>query len=136
MKGLKGSLVQARGTLLAAAAFLASASCWAQAPAQAAAPNPITALALTLDAALRANTLTIRLENGRLSGPGAEGLLAEGAGSRFFVIGEQHVSKEIPEFTSALFRDLNARAGYGHLALEQDPIMARAVSRPPLVTML
>lgn len=109
--------------LLAAAALLASGSGWAQGPA---AP-------LTLEAALQANVRPLRLTEGRLSGPGADLLLAEGVASRFFVIGEQHVSKEIPEFTSALFQELNARAGYGHLALEQDPAMGRAVSRAPLV---
>ena len=78
------------------------------------------------------NRHSLRLSDGLLSGPGADLLLQGAAGTQFFVLGEQHNAREIPEFTSALFRQLNRLHGYRHLALEQDPVATARASAAPL----
>ena len=74
--------------------------------------------------ALRTNRSTLALgEDGRLAGPGADLLLAEGERSQFLLVGEEHGIAEVPELTAALFRALQP-AGYRHLAVEIGPTIA------------
>jgi hypothetical protein len=72
----------------------------------------------------------LRLVDGRLQGAGADWLLAEAAGAQFVGVGEEHNKKEIPELTTALFRALAERHGFGFLATEQDPTALRGLSAP------
>lgn len=46
-------------------------------------------------------------------------------------LGEAHNNREIPAFTTALFRLLHEHEGFEFLILEQDPVMMERVSRPP-----
>jgi hypothetical protein len=85
-----------------------------------------------LDSLVTANARSLSLERGRLSGPGAEWLLAEAARAQFVAIGEEHNVVEIPEAVTALLTDLQPRAGYRYVALEQDPVAMRAASMAPL----
>jgi hypothetical protein len=78
------------------------------------------------------NARSVALADGKLSGPGADLLLEAAGAAQFFVIGEQHNAKEIPEFTTALFRQLGRNHGYAHLALEQDPVAVARASAAPL----
>lgn len=67
---------------------------------------------------LRANRTTLEMTaHGRLTGPGADLLLAEGERSQFFLVAEEHGIAEVPGLTAALFRALQP-AGYRHLAVE------------------
>ena len=75
---------------------------------------------------LRENRLTLALEDGRLSGGGAELLLSEGRNAQFFLLGEEHGVAEIPALTSAIFRALTAD-GYRHLAIETGDGLAAAL---------
>jgi hypothetical protein len=82
-----------------------------------------------IDSLLKANAYTLSIDNnGNLAGNGAPFLIKKLAGSQFVLIGENHNSKEIPEFTTALFKALHTTYGFDHLALEQDPPMMRKVS--------
>ena len=90
-------------------------------------PSRLPAEAL-LDSLVAANSRTIAIRDGHLTGPGADFLLAEGARAQFVALGEEHNVAEIPEVVAALLRDLQARAGYQYVALEQDPQAMRVAS--------
>ncbi|MDB4949450.1 MAG: hypothetical protein JWM27_2099 [Gemmatimonadetes bacterium] len=73
--------------------------------------------------ALVTHAMPVRLADGRLSGAGADFLIAEGGRSQFFLIGEDHGMRELPQLSAALFRALRP-AGYAHLAVEVGPLSA------------
>jgi hypothetical protein len=73
--------------------------------------------------ALSNHAMPVRLADGRLSGPGADFLVAQGGRSQFFLIGEDHGMRELPRLSAALFRALRP-AGYAHLAVEVGPLSA------------
>ncbi len=66
-------------------------------------------------------------QNG-LSGDGIHFLLNEAKDAQFVLIGENHNTKEIPEFTSLLFEQLNNLYQFEYLALEQDPAMMKIIA--------
>lgn len=83
----------------------------------------------SLTAMLRANAHPMQAgADGRLSGAGAELLLAAGRDAQFFLIGEEHGVAEIPLVAAGLFREL-APAGYRHLAIETGEFMAAELNR-------
>jgi len=71
---------------------------------------------------------TLALENGVLKGSGADFLLREAQAAQFFLIGEDHGIAEVPQFTSALFRQITAM-GYHHLAIETGPLTAQLLNK-------
>ena len=86
----------------------------------------------SLDSLLRASSYQIHInENGQLTGPGTTFIMEKAADAQFVMIGENHNTREIPEFTTSLFNELHAMYGFNHLALEQDPLMMRKVSAMP-----
>ncbi|HET7232582.1 MAG TPA: hypothetical protein VFJ16_21410 [Longimicrobium sp.] len=83
----------------------------------------------SLAALLRANAHPMQADaDGRLSGAGAELLLAAGRDAQFFLIGEEHGVAEIPRVAAGLFREL-APAGYRHLAIETGEFLATELNR-------
>jgi hypothetical protein len=83
----------------------------------------------SLTALLRANAHPMQADaEGRLSGPGAELLLAAGRDAQFFLIGEEHGVAEIPLVAAGLFREL-APHGYRHLAIETGDVLAAELNR-------
>ena len=80
----------------------------------------------TLADVLREHRLPLTLEEGTLSGPGAELLLEEAAASRYLLVGETHGVAETPALIAALFRGLRPE-GYRHLAIEIGPIQAERI---------
>lgn len=74
-------------------------------------------------AALEAQRRPLALEDGRLTGPGAELLLSGAAGARYTLVGETHGVAEAPELVGALFRALQPD-GYRHIAVEIGPVQA------------
>lgn len=89
--------------------------------------------AVKIEELLRANSFDLQVRNGSLSGRGFEFLMDSAARSQFFLLGEPHHAKEVPQIASMLFKALNKRHGFNYLALEQDPLMARMVSAPSVV---
>lgn len=86
----------------------------------------------SLTAMLRANAHVMQAAaDGRLSGAGAELLMAAGRESQFFLIGEEHGVAEIPLIAAGLFREL-APHGYRHLAIETGDALASALNRAVL----
>ncbi|MEZ5996282.1 MAG: hypothetical protein R3C25_11075 [Hyphomonadaceae bacterium] len=69
-----------------------------------------------------------RLENGRLTGEGAEFLHQLGSNSQFVIVGEQHGNAGIAQFATAYWRDLNA-LGYNYAVSESDPWLTAALER-------
>lgn len=66
----------------------------------------------------------IAVDNGFVTGPGAQWLRARAQQAQFFVIGEQHATADIANFSRALYRDL-VTDGYRHMALELGPWSTR-----------
>ena len=78
---------------------------------------------------LRANAHPMEAgADGRLSGAGAELLIAAGRDAQFFLIGEEHGVAEIPRVAAGLFRAL-APHGYRHLAIETGDVLAYELNR-------
>jgi hypothetical protein len=86
----------------------------------------------SLDNLVAANSQSLVFKNRVLQGAGAEFILAQAAESQFVIFGEEHNTRDIPEFTTALFRILQDRHGFHFLALEQDPVTMRWVSETPV----
>lgn len=83
----------------------------------------------SLTALLRANAHPMQATaDGRLTGPGAEVLLAAGRDAQFFLVGEEHGVAEVPLVVGSLFREL-APHGYRHLAIETGEMMASELNR-------
>lgn len=80
-----------------------------------------------VDAALRDAARTLRLSpGGELVGPGADLLREEAAAADFFLIGEDHLTRETPVLSAALAAAI-APLGYGTLIVETGPVTARRV---------
>ncbi|HSR51348.1 MAG TPA: hypothetical protein VLV83_11005 [Acidobacteriota bacterium] len=82
----------------------------------------------TLEDLLKRNSYRID-EEGKLGGPGLDFLLEESRQAQFVVLGEPHNVKQVPEFTTALFKQLHSKHGFDYLALEQGPFIVEALSR-------
>ena len=80
----------------------------------------------SLEDVLREHRYALTLEEGRLSGSGAELLRDEAAASRYLLVGETHGVAETPDLIAALFRELQP-AGYRHLVVEIGPIQAERI---------
>jgi hypothetical protein len=85
-----------------------------------------------LESLLRENTYSIVLENGALTGPGAELIMEAAAGTQFVALGEEHYNFHIPGITTALFQALHDQEGYRYFMTEQDPVMMASFSAPPV----
>ncbi|NUO79318.1 hypothetical protein HUU05_04515 [candidate division KSB1 bacterium] len=71
---------------------------------------------------------TLALDEGVLKGSGADFLLSEAKAAQFFLIGEDHGIAEVPQFTAALFQQMNPM-GYHHFAIETGPLTAQLLTR-------
>lgn len=82
---------------------------------------------------LAAARFGLRVENGVLSGAGTAVLAQAVAHSRYILVGEDHLTREIPQFTTALC-NLAAPQGLAGLAMEVSPeaaaFMMRTVNSP------
>src|SRR5205085_3854881 len=119
----------ARRLVKAAAAATIMLLASAQSPP---APAPAPASAPSLQSQLAPHTYAIALDHGRLTGPGADLLLAAAAKAQFVGIGEEHNNFYIPAVATALFRTLHEKHGFDYFADEQDPVMMRTVSGAPV----
>lgn len=75
-------------------------------------------------------THSFQVENGKLSGPGADFLLDLMGNSQYTMLGEYHGSKRISELTRALIPELD-EMGYKHLVLEVGPNSAQILEELP-----
>ncbi|CAN5398975.1 hypothetical protein BH10PSE14_BH10PSE14_21500 [soil metagenome] len=104
-------------------AVAALAACLAASPAMAQSTPQKVPFATRLE---RSRT-TLQVENGDLRGPGAAILTEAVARARYVLLGEDHLSREIPQFTIAICR-LMAPGGLDALAVEIGPEAARVVN--------
>jgi hypothetical protein len=81
-----------------------------------------------LRAALEEHRLELRIEDGRLAGPGADWLREQARQSQFLFLGEEHGVAEVPAFAGMLFRELHP-LGYRYVALEISPLQAERLDR-------
>ncbi|MFB6232338.1 MAG: hypothetical protein ABEL04_14405 [Salinibacter sp.] len=89
---------------------IASPSAHAQEPDSA-------AVRAAFDSIVAAHTYTATLEDGQLTGPGADWLEARGRAVDHFLMGERHGTAEIPKVAATLYERLRDH-GYGPVALE------------------
>lgn len=90
--------------------------------------GPVGGQATSLDSLLRASRHPLSIERGSLGGAGAAVLRAAAEPSQFVALGEEHNTRAIPSFTTALFRILHDQLGFKHLALEEGPALGRLLS--------
>ena len=93
-------------------------------PAHAQQPDS-AAVRAAFDSIVTANTYTATLEEGRLTGPGADWLEARGQAVDHFLMSERHGTVQIPAVAASLYERL-ADDGYGPVALEIGPHAAEA----------
>jgi hypothetical protein len=107
--------------LLLFAMFLALTQLvYAQAP-DATAPPP------TLEQKLRDTRYDLRIEDGKIAGAAAPVLESAIANARYVLIGEDHITREIPQFAAAVC-DIMAPRGLSAMAVEAGPQAAEFVS--------
>ena len=80
---------------------------------------------------LNANTFPIALDDGAITGPGADLILQLAQDAQFVALGEEHYNLYIPAITTAIFARLHERYGFRYFMTEQDPVMMELMSRPP-----
>jgi hypothetical protein len=128
-KAHKISIESCRGALshrfAIASLFLSLVAASAQAPP--------TLTVGSLPQHLEAARFGIRIDNGVLSGTGAPVLAEAVAGSHYILIGEDHLTREVPQFTTAIC-NLTTRQGLAGMALEVSPeaaaFMMRSLASP------
>jgi hypothetical protein len=81
-----------------------------------------------LDSLIQSNHSTFAIGKDSLTGPSVSILKKEFRNTQFVLIGENHNTAEIPDFTTKLFSILNKDLGFKYVALEQDPITMRHIS--------
>ena len=85
------------------------------------------AVRAAFDSTVAANTYTASLENGDVTGPGADWLVEQGRAADHFLMGERHGTTAIPTLAATLYERL-ADHGYGPVALEIGPYAAAATN--------
>ena len=85
------------------------------------------AVRAAFDNLVAANTYTATLEDGQLTGPGADWLAARGEEVDHFLMSERHGTAEIPKVAASLYERL-AEHGYGPVALEIGPFAGEATT--------
>ena len=83
------------------------------------------AVRAAFDSVVTANTYTATLEDGELTGPGADWLEARGREVDHFLMSERHGTVQIPAVAASLYERLSDH-GYGPVALEIGPFAAEA----------
>ncbi len=85
------------------------------------------AVRAAFDSLVAANSYTATLEDGRLTGPGADWLVARGMEVDHFLMSERHGTAEIPKVAASLYERLTDH-GYGPVALEIGPFAGEATT--------
>ncbi|MBL8961232.1 MAG: hypothetical protein JNJ98_15350, partial [Gemmatimonadetes bacterium] len=80
------------------------------------------------DSVVAANRHDVVLDGARVTGGGIDWLVGEAASSHTFLIGEQHLTREITLVEDAILRRL-VGIGYTHLAIEVGPYSTRVAER-------
>src|SRR5271163_2226722 len=107
---------------LSLSVLLASQLLYAQAPAETAQPQPTA-----FEQKLRESRYDLRLESGKFLGNAAPVLESAIANAQYVLIGEDHITREIPQFATAVC-DLMAPQGLSAMAVEVGPQVAEFVS--------
>jgi len=90
--------------------------------------RPAPAQRLQLDSLLLVHRHAVRLDAGRLSGPGADAILAAARTSQVVGLLEEHNVADLADFTVALFDTLQAAFGFRYLGVEQGSVIAEWLS--------
>jgi hypothetical protein len=69
-----------------------------------------------------------RIQDGKLSGKGAELIDSSLRDVQFVALGEEHNKRAVHQFGGALFRLLHEKYDFNYLALEEDPIWGKMLS--------
>jgi hypothetical protein len=115
-------MIRSLSLSLPVAVFLALQLVYAQVPGETA-PSQTS----VFEQKLRQVRYDLRLENGRFVGNAAPVLESAIANAKYVLIGEDHITREIPQFTSAVC-DIMAPQGLSAMAVEVSPQVAEFVS--------
>jgi hypothetical protein len=107
---------------LSLAVFLALQLVYAHVPGETVQPQPSA-----FEQKLREVRYDLRLEDGRFVGNAAPVLESAIANAQYVLIGEDHITREIPQFTTAVC-DIMAPQGLSAMAVEVGPQVAEFVS--------
>src|SRR5271163_2761853 len=107
---------------LSLAVFLALQLVYAQVPGETVQPQPSA-----FEQKLGEVRYDLRLENGRFVGNAAPVLESAIANAQYVLVGEDHITREIPQFTAAVC-DIMAPQGLSAMAVEVGPVVAEFVS--------
>jgi hypothetical protein len=77
---------------------------------------------MSLGTLLQENRLPLTVRNGEIAGPGAAFLVKELSEAQFVAIGEEHGTREVPQFVRATCR-LMAKEGLDAMAIEAGPLV-------------
>jgi hypothetical protein len=119
---LKMKITSSLSLTLSLSVLLASQLLYAQAPAETAQPQPTA-----FEQKLRESRYDLRLESGKFLGNAAPVLESAIANAQYVLIGEDHITREIPQFATAVC-DLMAPQGLSAMAVEIGPQVAEFVS--------
>lgn len=82
---------------------------------------------VTLESKLPSVASALNIENGRLTGAGAATLKTVISQANYVLIGEDHITREIPRFASAVCDAMGASGGFSAMAIEASPAAAKFV---------
>jgi hypothetical protein len=81
----------------------------------------------TLESSLAGAEYALSIEDGRIAGPGAPVVQTAIAQADFVLLGEDHLSREIPRFAAAVCDAMGASGGLSAMAFESSPAVANFV---------
>lgn len=81
----------------------------------------------TLESSLPGVTYALSIADGKMGGAGAPILQAAIAQADFVLLGEDHLTREIPRFAAAVCDAMGASGGFSAMAFESSPAVARFV---------
>lgn len=82
---------------------------------------------VTLESKLPSVASALNIEGGKLAGPGAAILQTAISQANYILIGEDHITREIPRFAGAVCDAMGATGGFSAMAFEASPAAARFV---------
>jgi len=80
---------------------------------------------VTLESRLPSVASALNVEDGKMTGPGASVLTTAIAHADYVLIGEDHITREIPRFAAAVCDAMGASGGFTAMAFEASPAAAR-----------
>ena len=82
-----------------------------------------------MDSLIRAHSYVITIDKNEIGGTGKQFLDEKLTNVQFVNLAEEHNVTEVNKFSTALFRYLKTEFQFGHVALEQGPIVLKEINK-------